>query len=119
MLDERLHVIALERTQCLGVNVPASRSRKQRPGRTMLGLDRFGDEDIDAQLVAIFHEYMSAVAEPCRLAVALSHEAGLGGRCALMSGVRALLVLEVGHLRAIVTVIGRVPSVLLTLLDEA
>ena len=38
------------------------------------GLRRLGHEDVHAQSVKVLHEYMSAIAELRRLAVALSHE---------------------------------------------
>lgn len=105
--DKFLHVIALVGAERLGVNVPSTCASEQLPRGTVLGLGRFGDEDVDAQPIAVLHEHMPAIAELGRLAVALAHESRLGIGRALMRGVRALLALEVDHPGAVITVLGR------------
>ena len=115
---ELLDVVALVGSERLRTNAPASCPGEHRTGRTVFGLGRFGDQYVDAQPVAVFHEYMPAVAELRRLAVALSHEARVRIGRALVRGVRALLTLEVDHPGAVAAVPGRLTVLALEALER-
>ena len=78
MRDEILHVVALVGAQRLGMDAPAAGASQHRARGTMLGLGRFGHQNVDAQAIAVLHEHMPAVAQFRRLAVAflMSRESG-------------------------------------------
>ena len=103
--DEILDVVTLVCRQRLGMNATATGAREQGSCSTVFGLRRFGDQNVDAQPVAVLHEHMPAVAELRRLAVALSHEARVRIGRALMRRVRALLALEIDHPGAVAAVL--------------
>jgi hypothetical protein len=95
--DKVFDVIALVRTQGLRVNASVARSREQLAGRLMLSLRGIGDQDIDTQSMAIFHQYVPAIAQFGGLAVALAHEPGVRIGGAPVGRIRSLLAFEVGH----------------------
>ena len=116
--DELLHVVALVHRQRLGVDAAPAGAGEHRARSAVLGLCRFGHQNVHAQTVAVLHEHMAAVAQLGRLAVALPHEARVRIGRALMGRIRALLALEVDHAGTVASVLGRLTVLALEALER-